>query len=493
MQAIMETIFESAYLLTALIFGVVMLVRGARGDRQSLLFGIMSIVLAGGDAFHLFPRMLALNTDGLANHAAALGIGTLVTSITMTVFYVMLYHVWCLRYKKRNAALTVVIYALAAVRVVLCALPQNDWTNPAAPYAWGIFRNIPFVMMGLLILYLWIAEARKNADRPYRFMGLAIGLSFLFYMAVVLFADAVPPVGMLMLPKTVCYVWMLLMPLRAYREKTKANAPQVILISGGSSGIGREAAIGLAKAGHIVYAAARRVERMTELAALGIRTLRADVTVPSDLEALVATVVAERGRIDVLINNAGYGAYGALEDVPIEEARRQLDVNLFGLADLTRLVLPYMRAQKSGRIINIASIAGKIGIALGGWYHAAKFAVEGLSDCLRQEVAPFGIKVVVIEPGGINTEWSKIARERLLEVSKDGAYAPQAEKTARLFFMRDGGGSDPRIVARTIARAVAARNPKTRYAPGKLAKPAVFGRKVFSDKFLDRVMRILLK
>ncbi len=186
---------------------------------------------------------------------------------------------------------------------------------------------------------------------------------------------------------------------------------KTVLITGASSGIGEETVKRLMTAGYTVYAGARRLDRMKSLADAGARLLALDVTDDGSMTAAVKTVLQEAGRIDVLINNAGYGSYGALEDVPTEEARRQFDVNIFGLARLTQLVLPAMRAQRSGRIVNISSIGGKFGEPFGCWYHATKFAVEGLSDSLRMELHPFGIDVVVVQPGAAHTEWSRIAQD----------------------------------------------------------------------------------
>src|SRR3954470_17639690 len=186
-------------------------------------------------------------------------------------------------------------------------------------------------------------------------------------------------------------------------------AARVALVTGASSGIGAAAARRLHADGFTVYAVARRVERMKDLTDLGIRVEPVDVTDDASMTALVGTILAEAGRIDVLVNNAGYGSYGALEDVPIDEARRQFEVNVFGLARLTQLVLPQMRSRRSGRIVNISSMGGRIYEPLGSWYHATKFAVEGLSDSLRMELAPFGIQVVVIQPGAIRTEWAAIS------------------------------------------------------------------------------------
>ena len=205
---------------------------------------------------------------------------------------------------------------------------------------------------------------------------------------------------------------------------------KVILVTGASSGIGEATAVTLKQRGHTVYAAARRVERMQALVAAGIRVLPLDVTDDASMAQAVKTIIAETGRIDVLVNNAGYGSYGAIEDVSADEARAQFDVNVFGAVRLTQLILPHMRAQRSGTVINITSMGGKIHTPLGGWYHGTKFALEAISDCLRMEVQPFGIDVVVIEPGGIQSEWADIAAEKLIGVSGQSEYAAQAHAVA---------------------------------------------------------------
>src|SRR5215831_14686635 len=205
---------------------------------------------------------------------------------------------------------------------------------------------------------------------------------------------------------------------------------KIALVTGGSSGIGEATALALAERGYTVYAGARRVERMEHLKAHGIRPLAMDVTDASSLQSAVGQIIAAEGRLDVLVNNAGYGSYGALEDVPLSEARSQFEVNVFGAARLTQLVLPHMRAQRSGTIVNITSMGGKIYGPLGGWYHSTKFALEALSDCLRLEVKPFGIDVVIIEPGGIATEWGGIAADKLRTVSGSGPYSAQANAMA---------------------------------------------------------------
>ncbi len=192
---------------------------------------------------------------------------------------------------------------------------------------------------------------------------------------------------------------------------------KVALVTGASSGIGKESAKLLIENGFTVYGAARRVDKMKDLEQFGIKLLAMDVTVEESMVNGINQILETEKRIDVLINNAGYGSYGALEDVPISEAKYQFEVNIFGLARLTQLVLPSMRKQKSGKIINISSIGGKLGEPHGAWYHATKFAVEGLSDSIRMELKQFGIDVVIIEPGAIITEWNTIARENLIKVS----------------------------------------------------------------------------
>src|ERR1700744_4217571 len=206
----------------------------------------------------------------------------------------------------------------------------------------------------------------------------------------------------------------------------------VALVTGASSGMGKDFALRLLSEDYCVYGAARRIERMQDIEVAAGIALAMDVTDDATMVAAVDRIIREQGRIDVLINNAGYGQMGALEDVPIEFARRQMEVNLFGAARLTQLCLPHMRARKFGKIFNISSIGGKIVTPLGGWYHASKFALEALSDSLRNEVRAFGIDVVVIEPGGIESEWGGIAEEEAARHSSQGVYAPLAEKMRKV-------------------------------------------------------------
>jgi NAD(P)-dependent dehydrogenase (short-subunit alcohol dehydrogenase family) len=232
---------------------------------------------------------------------------------------------------------------------------------------------------------------------------------------------------------------------------------------------------------------------MKSLADAGARLLALDVTDDGSMTAAVKTVMHETGRIDVLINNAGYGSYGALEDVPPEEARRQFDVNIFGLARLTQLVLPAMRAQGAGRIINVSSIGAKFGEAFGCWYHATKFAVEGLSDSLRMELHPFGIDVVVVQPGATHSEWAAIARDSLMQYSGDGPYSKGATAHATMMELGHKGSipAAPVVVAKTIVQAVQARRPKTRYVTGGLARTMLFLRSALSDRAFDAMFRMM--
>ena len=219
MQAIFETLFDIVYLVTVITLGILM-IRGSKGRRQYLLYGAMAVILGCGDAFHLIPRAVALCTTGLENYTAALGIGKLITSITMTIFYVLLYYVWRCRYQVTDhRGTTAAVWVLAASRVLLCLMPQNAWTSANAPLSWGIYRNIPFTILGAMIVVLFFCSAREKKDRPFRFLWLTIVLSFGCYIPVVLFADTIPAVGMLMIPKTCAYVWTVLIGFNAMRKE----------------------------------------------------------------------------------------------------------------------------------------------------------------------------------------------------------------------------------------------------------------------------------
>ena len=270
---------------------------------------------------------------------------------------------------------------------------------------------------------------------------------------------------------------------------------KVILLTGASSGIGYDTAVALAQQGHKVYAAARRVERMEPLRQYGIEPLKMDVTEEASMKEGVKTLLDAEGRIDVLINNAGYGYFGAVENVPMDDARNQLEVNVFGLARLCQLVLPTMRAQHSGRIINTASVAGRSVFYYGGWYHVSKYAVESLSDAMRMELKPFGIDVVIIEPGAIKTNWGIISADHLIESSKGTAYEQTGTMMAnnlRNMYLSNTI-SDPAVVRKAIVRAVNARRPCTRYRIGRMANVIVFFHWLLPTRWWDAFLRLMGK
>jgi NAD(P)-dependent dehydrogenase (short-subunit alcohol dehydrogenase family) len=267
---------------------------------------------------------------------------------------------------------------------------------------------------------------------------------------------------------------------------------RVALVTGGSSGIGEDAAKRLRNADFEVYAVARRVERMAHLEKEGIHVFGMDVTDDESMLSGVERIIDERGRIDVLVNNAGYGSYGAVEDVPLEEARRQFEVNVFGLARMCQLVIPHMRAQQSGRIINISSIGGKFYEPLGAWYHATKFAVEGFSDSLRLELEPFGIDVVIIEPAAIRTEWNEISRNHLRENSAGGAYEEMATQVARVMERADNNkliSTGPEPVGKKIVAAALANTPRVRYPVGRGGRSLLLARRLLPDAAFDYLVK----
>ena len=221
MQAVIETLFDACYLVGVVALGIIMIAK-SHENKQYKLFGIMAVVLGLGDSFHLVPRAIALCTTGLENYTTALGIGKFITSITMTIFYIILYHIWRIRYNvKGQKNTTIAIYLLALLRVVLCFFPQNAWTSSAAPLSWGIYRNIPFTLMGILIIVLFYKSSREHNDKLFKNMWLTIVISFGFYIPVVLFADMVPMIGMLMIPKTLAYVWTVWIGYHAMKKEGK--------------------------------------------------------------------------------------------------------------------------------------------------------------------------------------------------------------------------------------------------------------------------------
>ena len=246
----------------------------------------------------------------------------------------------------------------------------------------------------------------------------------------------------------------------------------VAVVTGASAGMGKAIVRRLLANGWIVYGGARRVDQMADLAALGAKVLPLDVTEEVSMTNFVNSVVSAEGRIDALVNNAGYGSYGAVEDVPLSEARRQFDVNTFGLMRMSQLVLPAMRKQHSGRIINITSMGGRIWSPFGAWYHATKHAVEVLSDVMDFEARPFGVRVVVVQPGGVATEWGAIAADHLRASLKGSAYRDNGMLVADV--LQNTKGASPDVIANVVSRALNAASPSRRYAAPFDAKALIF-------------------
>jgi len=268
---------------------------------------------------------------------------------------------------------------------------------------------------------------------------------------------------------------------------------RTVLITGASAGMGKETAKLLATRGYTVYGAARRADKMKDLETAGVKIIAMDVTDDDAMTKSINKIIEEEGSIDILINNAGFGSYGALEDVPMNDARYQLEVNVFGAARLMQLVLPAMRRKRWGKIINISSIGGKFATPLGGWYHASKFALEALSDALRNEVKPFGVDVVVIEPGGVKSEWAGIAYDNLVKNSQGSAYQDMIDKFSAYMKTAIAKNAEPEVITRLILEAIEARQPRIRYVGGYMAKPAIIARKLLSDRMFDRMILAPLK
>lgn len=264
--------------------------------------------------------------------------------------------------------------------------------------------------------------------------------------------------------------------------------PKVILITGASSGMGKVTAMDLIETGHTVYAAARTVKKMEDIKDRGGHVIELDISVKGAAAAAVQQVISEQGSIDVLWNNAGFGLYGPVEEIELDKARYQFEVNLFGLAAITQAVLPQMRKQESGLIINTSSMGGKIYTPLGAWYHATKHALEGWSDCLRLELKEFGINVVVLQPGIIETGFSAELQKHFAPESKNGPY--QRMVRALLQGVESGNikGSNPSVISKTVQKIIKAKKPKTRYLVGAMAKPLVGIRNMFGDGIYDKVV-----
>ncbi|MGF7436906.1 oxidoreductase [Lentilactobacillus senioris] len=267
----------------------------------------------------------------------------------------------------------------------------------------------------------------------------------------------------------------------------------VAIVTGASSGIGMQIAKNLKRNGFNVFGLARRVDKMNALDDLGINTMYLDVADEDSVDAAIKQIVAQTGRIDVLVNNAGYGSFGAVEEVPLEEGEYQFKVNVFGTMKMIQAVLPTMREQHSGRIINISSVDGKIAQLMGSWYVGSKFAIEGISDALRLELKPFGIDVIVVEPGVVASEWSAVAMDKLVDSSANGPYAGMARQAQNFMTATSQFASQPRVVARLVDMAAISRRPKTRYAGGAGAKLGLYARKVLPDRAMDALMTAMYR
>ncbi|EMJ3467171.1 TPA: SDR family NAD(P)-dependent oxidoreductase [Vibrio harveyi] len=274
------------------------------------------------------------------------------------------------------------------------------------------------------------------------------------------------------------------------------NSNKVIFITGASSGMGKDTALDLIKQGYIVYCGARRVEEMGDLKLAGGHVLQMDISREEDITRCVNQIIDEQGHIDVLWNNAGYGLYGSVEETSLDDARYQFEVNVFGLARLTQLVTPFMREAKSGTIINTSSIGGKIYAPMGAWYHASKHAIEGFSDCLRLELEPKGINVVVLEPGAIKTEFPEVMSKQVLGNSGHGPYQDLAKRVANLSLKesgKDGAGSPTSVISKVVQEIINNPKPKTRYAAGKFSTTTLLMRRFLSDRTFDRIIDFMVR
>ncbi len=265
----------------------------------------------------------------------------------------------------------------------------------------------------------------------------------------------------------------------------------IVIITGASAGIGKKTAIDLAQKGYKVYALARRLNLMEDLKEFGIVPIAVDVTSKKQIENAIDTILSQEKTIDVLINNAGYGFYSALEEDNIQQAKDMFEVNVFGLVEMTKSVLPTMRQQRSGIIINMSSVVGKVAFPYMGWYSASKHAVEGLSDSMRLELAPFNIKVVVIEPGRVESDFGKVAFEQS-NIDVDSPYKDKKIDFQNIVDTNPIPSDKASSISNTVIKIITSKNPKTRYTPNLDGKLATFFKKWFGDKFIDSVIKFKL-
>ncbi len=276
-------------------------------------------------------------------------------------------------------------------------------------------------------------------------------------------------------------------------EMSNSTGNKIVLVTGASAGIGKLTAKKLLKQGHTVYAAARRVERMQDIENEGGHALYMDVTDTKSVNSGISRLLDEQGQIDVLVNNAGYGSYGTIEDVPIEEIRHQFNVNVFGYARLQQAVLPHMREKKSGRIINVASVVSFVATPVLGWYGATKHAIKGMSDALRMEVRDLGIDVVMIEPGVIKTEFDEAAFAALDKVDISPDYQEIVSKSVKFLKKSYARCEGPENTARSIIEAIDAKHPKTQYRTTMDVTAVIALKALLGDRSFDYMVRRTLK
>ncbi|MBN1800466.1 MAG: SDR family NAD(P)-dependent oxidoreductase [Candidatus Lokiarchaeota archaeon] len=263
---------------------------------------------------------------------------------------------------------------------------------------------------------------------------------------------------------------------------------KIVLITGASSGIGKATALKLLENGHSVYCTARNIDKMEHLKINGGRILFLDVTDEKSIKKAVSKIIEEQGKIDVLFNNAGYGVYGPIEDVPLEEIKRQFDVNVFGIGRMLKAVLPHMRKRKAGLIINTASVAGHLSSGILGWYAATKHAVEAISDALRQEIQHLNIKVVIIEPGIVKTEFDSIAFGLMDNLENTSDYEVLVKNAKKYYERLYEKAEGPEGVAKIVFNAIEAESPSTRYPATPNAQTLIEMRKNMSDDKFDAVI-----
>lgn len=271
---------------------------------------------------------------------------------------------------------------------------------------------------------------------------------------------------------------------------------KVIILTGVTGGIGQEIAKLLVKEGHKVYGGARSLKKLDEVKEIGAETMPLDVTDEESVKSFVMAVKEKEGSIDALINNAGYGEYGPIETTSIDEAKKEMDVNVLGMVRMSQMVIPIMREKGKGTIINMSSMGGKFTTYMGGWYHASKYAVEALSDAMRMELSPFGIHVAIVEPAGICTDFGGIAAQNLRNSAAGTVYQNDAEVVAKgyetMFSKVSFAIGSPVKVAKKVGKIVAKKKPRTRYRVGPFATTLVILRNIIPNRLFDRFMKKMM-